>query len=140
MKPMYTFGYSGRKIAEIRTAILELDAVLVDIRYSPRSRVPMWAAGSLRKEFGTRYFHLEALGNAAYKSGGPIQIADFELGKVTLSKMGKSCLLMCACKEYGTCHRKTVADMLKAAGFVVEELDFSTFNKPPADAQLKLFE
>ncbi len=29
---------------------------------------------------------------------------------------------MCGCKDYQTCHRKTIAEMLRADGFEVEEI------------------
>ena len=71
MYQLYTFGYGGRRPDQLRTLAVRLDGVLVDIRFSPRSRIPDWSAGRLRKVLGERYRHLPALGNRNYK-GGPI--------------------------------------------------------------------
>jgi len=61
MHPLYTFGYSGRSPHHLRALAEALDAVVVDIRFRPRSRIPDWNAGRLQKLLGDRYRHLPAL-------------------------------------------------------------------------------
>jgi uncharacterized protein (DUF488 family) len=66
-QPLYTFGYSGKQPEELHTLAEQLDALVADIRFSPRSRVPHWNGGSLVRRLGHRYRHLPALGNRNYK-------------------------------------------------------------------------
>ena len=66
MYQLYTFGYSDRRPDQLRTLAERLDGVVVDIRFSPRSRIPAWTGGRLRKLLGERYRHLLALGNQNY--------------------------------------------------------------------------
>lgn len=40
MQPLYTFGYTGKSPDELRALAAQLDALVADIRFSPRSRVP----------------------------------------------------------------------------------------------------
>jgi uncharacterized protein (DUF488 family) len=79
MYQLYTFGYSGRRPDQLRTLAERLRSVVVDIRFSPRSRIPPWTDGRLRKVLGKRYRHLPALGNRNYK-GGPIEFVDLQTG------------------------------------------------------------
>ena len=54
--------------------------LLIDTRFSPKSRWPQWREGALREKYGTRYRTAGAyLGNVNFQ-GGPIQIADLEEG------------------------------------------------------------
>jgi hypothetical protein len=60
---------------------------------------------------------VQALGNRNYKNGGPIALAGYDAGKQAIAEIlatGQSVILMCACKEVGTCHRLTVAKQLAA--------------------------
>lgn len=119
---IYTLGYSGRSPAEIKQLVDNLDAVLLDIRFSPRSRIPHWAGKNLRALLGeTRYQHLKALGNRNYK-GGPIALVDYEAGQAAITQAKRPVILMCVCHDYHTCHRAVVAERLRAAGFQVTEL------------------
>lgn len=100
---IYTIGYTGRKPQEIKEIVERLDAILLDIRFAPRSRVPRWAKKNLITLIGEdRYQHLKALGNVNYKSGGPIQFVDFEAGRAAIEASDKPVVLMCGCKDYHT--------------------------------------
>ena len=83
---LYTFGYSGRTPHELQTLAEQLNAVVADIRFSSRSRIPDWAAARLRKHLGERYQHLPALGNRNYK-GGPVEFVDLEAGIVEVGEL-----------------------------------------------------
>lgn len=122
MKPVYTIGYAGKTPAQIKELAEQLGAVVVDIRFSPFSRNPVWSGKQLRLSLGDRYVHLRAFGNANYK-GGPISIVDYAAGKAFLLDMDKPAILMCVCKDPLTCHRTTVAAKLLADGLEVTELD-----------------
>ena len=47
MATIYTCGYTGRTPAGLRGLAVDHDALVVDIRYSPTSRVPHWREGAL---------------------------------------------------------------------------------------------
>jgi hypothetical protein len=60
---------------------------------------------------------VQALGNRNYKNGGPIALADYEVGKQVIAEIlatGQSVILMCACKDVAICHRRTAAEQLAA--------------------------
>jgi uncharacterized protein (DUF488 family) len=121
-RQVYTLGYSGRKLDEVKAFVDEKQAILFDIRYSPRSRNPTWNEGNLRQALGARYKHIRALGNANYR-GNSVRIQDFDTGLQAITRSGRPVILMCACKEYEHCHRSVLADRLRKLGFSVSELD-----------------
>lgn len=121
-KKVYTLGYSGRKPAEIKKIAEKLNAVVFDIRFSPRSRAPQWTKKRLTEVLGiTGYMHLKALGNANYKNGGPIEFVDFEAGLQAIEASSRPVILMCGCKSPNGCHRTTAARQLIEQGFNVKE-------------------
>jgi hypothetical protein len=73
-----------------------------------------------------------------YKSGGPIELADYEASKQVIAEMlatGQSVILMCACKDLTTCHRLTVAEHLattRGEGYMVD----SVMRFPPFQSSL----
>jgi len=131
---VYTMGYGGQKLPLVQKAVAELGAVIFDIRYSPRSRNPTWNGANLRRVLGARYRHVKAFGNRNYK-GGPVEIVDYEAGKKAVEQCGRPVILMCVCRDYQRCHRRNIAEQLRADGFEVEELDPSA----PAITQQRLF-
>lgn len=111
---IYTLGYSGWKIEDIEAVVERLDAVLVDVRMVPRSRVPTWNVGVLGRRLGGRYLWLREFGNRNYK-GGPIDIVDFAAGQAKLAEVvasGKAIILFCGCADVSVCHRKLLAESL----------------------------
>jgi uncharacterized protein (DUF488 family) len=118
---LYTLGYSGWTPQAIQAEAQDRNAVVCDIRYSPTSRHPQWNRRQLAQLLGARYQHVQALGNRNYKSGGPIELADYEAGKEVIAQIlatGQSVILMCACKDVAMCHRLTAAEQ-SAADFSV---------------------
>jgi len=111
---IYTVGYSGRTPAELATLVDQLGAVLVDIRYSPRSRDPRWAKSNVQKLVGA-YLHLRSLGNVNYRvPGAPAQLADLAAGAEVLRPIleQQPVILMCACRDVHSCHRREAAEWL----------------------------
>src|SRR2546426_4671063 len=109
---LYTIGYSGWTPEAIQEVAQAHNAVVCDFRYSPVSRHPQWSKRQLAQLLGTGYRHVQALGNRNYKSGGPIALADYEAGKQASAEIfaiGQAVILMCACKDVTTCHRRTAA-------------------------------
>jgi len=119
---VYGIGYQGRTVEQLRALADELDAEIVDVRFTPLSRLNDWRIYSLRRTL-PRYRHVKAFGNVNYKNGGPIQIAAYEAGKAEIAKMNCNVILMCACKDPRTCHRTVLLERLAADGFEVEELN-----------------
>lgn len=124
---IYTLGYSGWKIDDIRATVDRLDAVLVDVRMVPRSRVLHWNSYALGREFGPRYAWVRELGNKNYKGTfEQIEIANFPAGEQRLRELigaapapslvdGKAIILLCGCADVNQCHRKILADWLAQA-------------------------
>src|SRR4051794_24320916 len=75
MHTIYTWGYAGARPADLAQYLTTLGAALVDIRYTPHSRLPGWEREHLRAVYGARYHHIPALGNRNHAVGGPIRLA-----------------------------------------------------------------
>jgi uncharacterized protein (DUF488 family) len=122
MKQVYTIGYSGRQPQHLLNLAARIDAVIYDIRFSPRSRVPAWNGRALAAAWGDRYRHVGTLGNKNYK-GGDIELVDYEAGKAAIAASPKPVILMCVCADPAICHRTFIAQLLRRDGFAVEELE-----------------
>jgi hypothetical protein len=145
---IYTLGYVGWKMDEIKAEVERLGAVLIDVRLSPRSRFPGWNKSAFEAALKVpcpftaalkvRYVHIPEFGNLNYKTGGPVRIFDYEIGQAVLaSRFGQpyrttpAIILMCSCKDVSTCHRKEVADRLaRAWNLEVEHLQAPAREKP----------
>ena len=116
MNPLYTLGYTGLKPTEIVQAAERLDAIIADIRFSPRSRHPMWHGTKMQAAWGERYIHLPELGNVNYKRdrGDGIILADPEAGRArALDLLARQpVILLCACVDWKTCHRRDAAELI----------------------------
>lgn len=112
---LYTYSYSGRAPHELQTLAEKLKAVVVDIRFRPRSRIPDWSGGRLQKLLGDRYRHLPSLGNRNYK-GGPIEFVDLAAGRVEVGELLKQqpVILLCICANVHHCHRLPAAEAISA--------------------------
>lgn len=125
---IYTLGYWGRTVEEVRGIAEDRDGILIDVRLSPLSRLPQWNLYSLAFTLRERYRHISYFGNANFKAGGPFKIVDFETGKAILQDIldqhpERNPILMCACKDVHRCHRQLVSDLLsRAFGCAVEHL------------------
>ncbi len=117
---LYTLGYavpgSGDALEELMRAS---EVLLVDIRLRPRSRWwPVWNKKQLRERWGARYTHEKQLGNVNYRERSlPVQLVGPNVeqaiaGLVALLEQGYSVVLLCACREYESCHRKVIAEMV----------------------------
>lgn len=149
MNTIYTLGYGGGAWTPdaLAQVVKEKGARLVDIRYSPRSRVPHWNAGPLEKSLGNQsYMHLPALGNVNYKNGGPIELANpahaVDVLRPILLK--QSIILLCACRDAATCHRTPAAEYLaEQLGAEVVHIEGRSVEvaciAPPKLEQLSLF-
>jgi len=123
---IFTWGYYGQQVSDAESLMTKHNAILVDIRLKPFSRFdPQWNQKQLEKRLGGRYVHLPEWGNLNYKGqlGQGIMLADFGAGLAKLCALpATGVILMCVCKYGHKCHRATVADLLKGAGYEVTEL------------------
>jgi uncharacterized protein (DUF488 family) len=132
MHPIYTLGYRAWTPAAFVQRVAALGAVVADIRFAPFSWQRFWQTQRLQQELGARYRHLRALGNIAYKTGGPIALVDLEAGLTTLAEVLEAALviLLCACADVQRCHRRLVAEAWTARyGQTVTHLE------PPVTAE-----
>ena len=112
------FGYGNGGVVELERLMRERSAYLVDIRLSPRSQFQAFNREALQARFHKRYIHIPERGNVNYRKGQPIQIAHPDRGIERLVNgisQGYTIVLMCGCKEYSSCHRHTVVDLLLEA-------------------------
>lgn len=123
---LYLFGYSGKSLDQIKQALGD-NGLLLDIRYSPRSRRVGFSRSGLERTFGDRYRHVREFGNATYESGG-IQLADPQAGLKIVDALAAEhsgpLFLMCVCEDGATCHRREVGRLLQKQGYSVSEYQF----------------
>ncbi len=119
---LYTLGYAEPNATErLATLMAQPRTAIVDIRYAPYSRwAASWNSRALMHTYGPiRYHHVKELGNVNYnKPDLPIQLADPDVWVqkcVKSLRQGWSLVLLCACKDYEHCHRKTVYELIQAA-------------------------
>lgn len=126
---MFTIGYLGRTPADLLAIVEEHDGMLFDIRLSPKSRKPGFSEKRLRELFGDRYEWLYEFGNENYSGGpgGTIKLYDPDVGLEIIEDVRQdkeapgAIFLMCACRDYNTCHRRIVGELLRGKGYEVEE-------------------
>jgi uncharacterized protein (DUF488 family) len=123
---VYTLGYLGLDPNDLLRYMKATGALLVDIRYSPKSRDQRWHWGRIMHFVGhENYLHLREFGNQNYKTSGPIQLANPALGmeKLRLILRKRPVILLCACRDWRACHRRQAAEYIqKATGAEVEHL------------------
>ncbi len=114
---IYTLGYTGMKFAELEGLVSDLSAVLIDIRYSPRSRFHhQWNKKNLQDKLKSNYIHVVEMGNVNYKNGGEFSLLNPERGLEVIAPLlyqYQNIVLMCACKHVDLCHRKLVAEIVQ---------------------------
>ncbi len=120
---LYTLGYATPgATAELEEVMQDESVLLIDIRLRAGSRWwPTWNKKQLRERWAGRYTHEKRLGNSNYRDRslpvvlhGP-HVEQAIVGAVALLHQGYSLVLLCACKDYETCHRKVVAEMIQHA-------------------------
>ena len=113
---LFSYGYGGGSVNDLRLYAEALDATVVDTRISPRSRNPDWRKSNLEQKLGSRYVHEKSCGNKNYK-GGPVRILDS--GDCVNSLVDRlddgPVILLCYCPEPRKCHRSKVARMVREA-------------------------
>lgn len=125
IKQAFLTGYTGRPTrtpAQLLQLAINLDAIVVDSRYSPQSRVPHWSGTSLKHFLRSRYMWLQAFGNSAYKSGF-VSLVNPWGGLLLLDKIvPHRFIILCACADGEMCHRRQVGQFLTVNGWGVREV------------------
>ncbi len=136
---VYTLGYSqpgARLVAD--TLIWHEGWLLLDIRRTLVSTWADWTQRTLLQRYGSAYVHVPEFGNLNYRDHRlPILLADAPGGVrqvIHALDQGRRCLLLCACKDYRTCHRDIVARLLQQVGVPVTHL--ITQSLPPEQVRV----
>ena len=126
---LYTMGYNNWTDDDFFELLEKLYViyVIIDIRFSPYSKMPWWTKKSLSNRLLGCYTHMDKLGNKNYKNvNSEIEIVDIESCEKVIQLMNKgfTCILLCACEEYDKCHRKIVAEEIqKRTGCDIKQLE-----------------
>ncbi len=128
----YTTGYAGKDINDLKPMLDALDAVLVDVRFSPTSEIMRWRQVYLKALLREKYHHVAQLGSRAFR-GGRNQIQNLDLGIKVLVSFNANAVLICECAAPQECHRLVVAEKLRSLGFKTEELVDWNVDKPTLD-------
>lgn len=113
-----TIGYTEQDaVRRIETFLTRPRSGLIDIRKDAFcSWNVQWNRDALKKKYGKQYIHLPCFGNLNHnRPGQPISLANprERLDTVVHALMrGSSLMLLCACKDYEQCHRKTVYELV----------------------------
>ena len=87
--------------------------LLVDVRISPRARVPGFSKTALERglvSHGVAYRHVGELGNASRHDpeDAPLRLVDEPRGLAIL-EAGRVLAIMCACRSWADCHRSHIS-------------------------------
>ena len=118
MNTLFTVGYASWSIEEIEALLHKRQAILIDIRSSPRSNKPGFDGRTLADRFGDRYRHMPALGIVNHRNPDlPVILRDEELGLKGLTRFLEetNVIIICGCRDLEKCHRFTVAEKFKQA-------------------------
>ncbi len=118
----YTTSYTGKDINDLKPILNLLDAMLVDVRFSPTGETLRWRQIYLKALLREKYHHLPQLGSRAFREG-KAQIQNLELGIKVLVSFNTNAILMCECADPKKCHRIIIAQELRRKGFEAVELE-----------------
>ena len=120
---IYTTGFAGKDFTLLPKLLDFLDAVLIDIRFSPISdKQIQWRKDYLRLLLKDRYLHVPHLGNRISKESGKQSIQNLSLGIKIITELKANLLLMCECRRIEECHRAIISQSLMKRGFDTEEI------------------
>lgn len=117
----YTTGYAGRDINDLKQMLDALDALLVDVRFTPTSDLMRWRQIYLKTLLREKYHHVAQLGSRSFR-GGIAQIQNLDLGIKILVSFNTNAVLMCECVDLKNCHRLIIAEKLRSLGYETKEL------------------
>jgi uncharacterized protein (DUF488 family) len=117
-----SFGYANPGSYSRLYRLMAIKSTFIaDIRLAPQSKYhPFFNQSSLKTRFGRNYIHIPELGNLNYKPEDRekgVKLRDSERGLARLIRgleQGYTLVLLCACRNYEQCHRKTVIELLQS--------------------------
>ncbi len=133
---IYTTGYTGKDINDLKPMLSALDAALVDVRFAPTSQILHWRQMYLKVLLGRKYLHIPNLGNRTYKEN-KITIQNLKLGVETVLNLEIDVVLMCACEKPENCHRRIIIEELHKRN--IETIELETWKTRDSAVQIKLF-
>ena len=114
---LFDIGYLGLKDPHALPSIVRsLHALLIDCRFSPRSRIPQYRGIYLAQQLGNQYTVVPQLGNRNYKEHEkPFAIVDLAKGLEIVYEhlQHRPVILMCACANRMDCHRLFLTDSME---------------------------
>jgi ASCH domain len=115
---LYPLGYASPQANERLASLMQhARMLLIDTRYTPYSRLPSFRREALEAHYGKRYrWAGKYLGNLNHTTGGPIRLAQPEIGIPALVRYlqeGYSLVLLCGCASYEQCHRKVIVEAVQ---------------------------
>ncbi|MDQ3747663.1 MAG: DUF488 domain-containing protein [Acidobacteriota bacterium] len=110
-----------KDINDLKSLLETIDAVLIDVRFSPTSEIMRWRQIYLKTLLREKYYHVPQLGNRTFREG-KAQIQNLDLGIRILVSINRNSVLMCECADLKNCHRISIPQELRSKGFDVEEL------------------
>jgi uncharacterized protein (DUF488 family) len=122
MQEIFTTGYTGKDINDLKPMLETLDAILVDVRLVPYSQVFRWRQMYLKALLGKKYLHIPNLGNRTYKEN-KITIQNLKLGVETVLHLEVNVVLMCECEKFVDCHRREIAEEFHKRGIETIEIE-----------------
>lgn len=118
----YTTGFAGKEINNLKPMLERLDAILIDVRFSPgESERLRWRQIYLKALLREKYRHVAHLGIRSTRAGGS-DIHHLDLGIKILLSFRSNAVLMCECAKESDCHRRLIAKELRRRGFETVEL------------------
>ena len=75
---IYTIGYTGIPLAQLQAFLDAHQALLVDLRYRPLSRNPVYNQKARQAALGGRYVYVGELGNRHYKPNQPMVLVSYK--------------------------------------------------------------
>lgn len=136
LKMIYTTGYTGKDINDLKPMLEALDSILIDIRFAPYSQILHWRQMYLKVLLGKRYLHIPNLGNRTFKEG-KITIQNLKLGVETVLNLEVDAVLMCACEKPENCHRNLIIEEFRKRN--IETIELETWKTRDSASQLWLF-
>lgn len=132
MSTIFTLGYAGLKLSDVKAWLESHSVLLVDVRFVPWSRNSQWKRENLQATLGDRYVWLRAMGNRNWRdpSMEAVELADPERGVRIASRLLQKNSICLLCLEsdgpdggHWRCHRAEVADLIAAeTGATVQPL------------------
>ena len=118
----YTTGCAGKDINDLKPLLDRLNAILVDVRFSPISEIMFWRQIYLKTLLREKYHHIPQLGSRSFRDRAS-HIQNLNLGIKILISFNANAVLMCECADAKECHRLIIAEELGRRGYNAEELE-----------------